>query len=54
MADRPMIAWIFETEEYTESQSADTLIPADHLDISDMGNMGMGFGGKGERQPNRQ
>ncbi len=38
----------------TESQSADTLIPADHLDISDMGNMGMGFGGKGERQPNRQ
>ncbi len=37
----------------TESQSADTLIPADHLNISDMGNMGMGFGGKGDRQPSR-
>lgn len=34
----------------TESQSADTLIPADHLDISDMGNMGTGFGGKGDRR----
>ena len=38
----------------TESQSADTLIPADHLDISDMGNMAMGFGGKGDRHPDRQ
>lgn len=38
----------------TESQAADTLIPADHLDISDMGNMGKDFGGKGKRQPNKQ
>lgn len=38
----------------TESQSADTLIPADHLDISDMGNMAMGFGGKVDRHPDKQ
>lgn len=38
----------------TESQSSDTLIQADHLNISDMGNMGMRFGEKGDRQPGRQ
>ncbi len=38
----------------TETQSDDTLIPADHLNISAMGTMGMGFGGKGGRQHNRQ
>lgn len=38
----------------TESQSSTTFIQAGHLNISDMGNMGMGFGGKGDRQPGRQ
>lgn len=37
----------------TESQSSATFIQAGHLNISDMGNMGMGFGGKGDRQPGR-
>lgn len=38
----------------TESQSSATFIQAGHLNISDMGNMGMGFGKKGNRQPGRQ
>ena len=38
----------------TESQSSATFIQAGHLNISDMGNMGMGFGEKGNRQPGRQ
>ena len=38
----------------TESQSSATFIQAGHLNISDMGNMGMGFGGRGDRQPGRQ
>lgn len=37
----------------TESQSSATFIQAGHLNISDMGNMGMGFGGRGDRQPGR-
>ena len=37
----------------TESQSSATFIQAEHLNISDMGNMGMGFGGKSNRQPSR-
>lgn len=38
----------------TETQSDDTLILADHLNISDMGTMGMEFGEKGDRHSGRQ
>lgn len=37
----------------TESQSSATFIQAGYLNISDMGNMGMGFGGKGDQHPGR-
>ena len=38
----------------TANQSSSTFVPAEHLNISDMGNMGMDFGREGERHPGRQ